>query len=160
MDAMYIKQTSKEENHPSGSNQSSTYNSSTNLENSSLINDTQDMVMPNNEDKMISQPSVVVCGEELAEPSVTADLEEPSIMAVDSNQPNDSSSLNESVHEQVCDSSDMFSQEKDGMDEDIGTNDRGIPNGVSEKTPEELFDDKSNKDEECKLWREEVGICK
>ncbi|KAL6316176.1 hypothetical protein AAG906_016006 [Vitis piasezkii] len=160
MDATYIEQTSKEENPPSGSNQSSTYNSSTNLENSSLINDTQDMVMANNEDKMISQPSVVVCGEELAEPSITADLEEPSIMAVDSNQPNDSSSLNGSVHEQVCDSSDMFSQEKDGMDEDIGTNDRGIPNGVSEKIPEELFDDKSNKDEECKLLREEIASLK
>ncbi|KAJ9676198.1 hypothetical protein PVL29_024946 [Vitis rotundifolia] len=160
MDATYIEQTSKEENPPSGSNQSSTYNSSTNLENSSLINDTQDMVVPNNEDKMISQPSVVVCGEELAEPSVTADLEEPSIMAMDSNQPNDSSSLNESVHEQVCDSSDMFCQEKDGMNEDIGTNDRGIPNGVSEKTPEELFDDTSNKDEECKLLREEIASLK
>ncbi|XP_034677192.1 phospholipase SGR2-like [Vitis riparia] len=148
MDATYIKQTSKEENHPSGSNQSSTYNSSTNLENSSLINDSQDMVVPNNEDKMISQPSVVVCGEELAEPSVTADLEEPSIMAMDSNQPNDSSSLNESVHEQVCDSSDMFSQEKMAWMK------------ISTQTIGELFDDKSNKDEECKLLREEIASLK
>ena len=158
MDAMYIEQTSKEESLPCGSSPSSTQNSSANMENCSLINDPQNTLMPNREDQMITQPMVVICEDELAEPSVIADLEEPSIMAMDSNQPNDNSSLNES-HEQVCDSSDMFSQGEDGVDEATTIDNRSVPNGVLDKTAEEVFKDTNNKDEECELLRKEVGIC-
>lgn len=157
MDAMYIEQGIKEESPLSGSNRSSIQNSSSNMENSSLINDPQNMLVPNSENQMIAQPSGVIYEEKLDEPSVTADLEEPSILYMESNQPNDSSSLNGS-HEQVFDSSDIFSQEKDDMDEETTINNRSIPNGV-DKMAEAPLEVTNSKDEECKLLREEVGIC-
>ena len=153
MDAMYIEQASKEESPPSGSNWSSTQSSSTSIENSSLINDPQNMLVSNSEDQMIVQPSAVACEVKLLNLLLQQILEEPSTMAMDSNQPNDSSSLNGSVHEQVCDSSDMFSQEKDGMDEETTINNRSVPNGVLDKADVEVFEDTNNKDEECKLLR-------
>lgn len=160
MDAVYIEQLSKEENLHSGGDKNSVHDSSTNLENSSFMSDTQEMVLSSNKDKMMSQPSVIVCGDQPTEPSVTSDLDEPSILVMDSNRQNASPSSNESVHEQVCDWSEMFSQEKDAMDEGSGIKNRDTPEGISEKPAEEGFGDKSSKDEECKLLREEVGICK
>ena len=111
------------------------------------------MLVSNSEDQMIVQPSAVACEEKLLNLLLQQILEEPSTMAMDSNQPNNSSSLNGSVHEQVCDSSDMFSQEKNGMDEETTINNRRVPNGVLDKADVEVFEDTNNKDEECKLLR-------
>ncbi|KAI8002525.1 Phospholipase SGR2 [Camellia lanceoleosa] len=165
MDWIYKEHTRNEEFSPTINNQPPECNFTSNQDkNGSLNNETKSMVGPIREDNASEQPSLPVLEKEHAEESsvpagssVTLDLDDPSVRAVDPKQPNGISSLEKDVQDQVSDLRGMLSSKRNDFNEASSMNYEILVAG-SEDVSEGVFE--SDKDKAIKLLREEIDSLK
>ncbi|CAL5414291.1 unnamed protein product [Camellia sinensis] len=165
MDWIYKEHTRNEEFSPTINNQPPECNFTSNQDkNGSLNNETKSMVGPIREDNASEQPSLPVLEKEHAEESsvpagssVTLDLDDPSVRAVDPKQPNGISSLEKDVQDQVSDLRGMLSSKRNDFNEASSMNYEILVAG-SEEVSEGVFE--SDKDKAIKLLREEIDSLK